>query len=318
MATSGSWDYSLTAADIIQAALEDLLVVQDGSSISSGDSALGLKTLNLLVKQWQGTADMAQGFKVFLRQFVYVFLQKNQAVYQIGPASGDDNATTSYSSTTISAAEAAAQTTLSVTSTTGMTAADKIGIQLDSGSIQWTTISSTGAGPTVVIPASGLTGAAAAGNRVFWYTSKAQRMTDVLSAVLRNTSTQDTPLRFIKTAEEYELFSDKTATGDPTRIMVEPLRITTKLTLDTYPQDVTKVIRLLALYPSEDYDATTNDIAYPQEWFAALEYELARRLAPKFNAKWTPELQACWQDATQIARQLTPQVSTAYFEPGRD
>ena len=319
MATSGSYDYSLTAATIIQDALENIGVVQNGESVDSDDQSVALRTLNMPAKQWQGTADQAQGFKMFLRQIVYMFLQLNQTVYNIGPAAADDHATTTYYTTTLDAAEAAGQTTLSVASTASMANSDQIGIELDSGAIQWTTVSSFVANDTVTIAAvGGLTGAAASGNTVFYYTTKAQRLTDIMTAVLRNSDGTDLPITFFRTVQDYEALPDKSAEGDPYALLVEPLRIKTKITLDYAPQDVTKVIRMVALYPSEDYDATTDDIAYPQEWFAALSWELARRLAPKFEKSWTPERQANWESATTIARQLTPQDTSAYFQPGRE
>ena len=82
--------------------------------------------------------------------------------------------------------------------------------------------------------------------------------------------------------------------------------------------DVTKQLRLTVIYPAEDYDATTDDIAYPQEWFAALEWELAKRLAPKFNKRWTKTHEINWEQATQIARQLNPQSTTVYYQPHAD
>ena len=78
MAPSGSFDYSLTAADIIQAALEDILVYEAGETVASGDSTIALRTLNLIVKQWQGDADMAQGLKVWTRQRLTLFLAEGQ------------------------------------------------------------------------------------------------------------------------------------------------------------------------------------------------------------------------------------------------
>lgn len=317
MATSGSYDYSLTAADIIQSALEDLQVFEAGQTVDSNDSAIALRTLNMLTKQWQGTADQAPGMKVFLRKIIYMFLQKSQTVYYIGPASGDDNATTTYYSTTLDANEASGQTILSVTSTANMTAADKIGIQLDTGAIHWTTISSFVTNDTVTI-ASQITSAASSGNYVFWYTSKPQRLTDILAGSLRYTDGSDLPMIRYASVEEYEQLNYKSSVGDPARYLVEPYISNTKITVDFSPGDVQKVVRFIGLYPAEDYDATTNDIAYPQEWLAALEWELAKRLAPKFGKAWTEAMERNWVASAGIARQLTPQNSAVYFQPGRD
>ena len=327
MATSGSYNYSATAAQIISASAEDIGLIQPGQTVSSAQSAVMLQRLNYLAKQWQGKADMAQGLKIHTRQRVTVFLAKNQPRYLIGPAATDNHATTQYGRTTISAAEAAGQTTLSITATTDttnypgttvtMTASDKIGIVQTDGSLFWTTISSTGAGPTVVV-ADGLSVGAAAGAYVYWYTSKAQRFPVCEFASLRNKDTVDVPLDVMTEVAQYEAITNKTQTGDPISLVIEPLTLNTRVTTDFYPQDVTKQLRLTVLYPAEDYDATTDDIAFPQEWFAALEWELALRCAPLFGRTWTPEMQLNYTQATVIARELNPQNTTRHFEPDRE
>ena len=50
MATSGSWNFSLTAAQIIASAYEDLGVITPGGTVASADSTLALNRLNMIVK----------------------------------------------------------------------------------------------------------------------------------------------------------------------------------------------------------------------------------------------------------------------------
>lgn len=332
MATSGSYDYSRTAAQIISAAYEDLGVIEPGGTVASADSAMALVRLNMLVKQWQGDSDMAPGMKVHTRQRITLFLAKGQQKYAIGPASGDARAATVFGRTTIRTAEAAGQTVLDVTAlddtttdpgtTVTMAASDIIGIQTDDSGgddIFWTTISSTSAsGPTVTIASALPTGrAAAAGNYVWWFTNRAQRFPVIESAVLRDENRNDTPLEIYTDVREYELgVASKYADGAPTSILVEPLRITTRVTLNSQPTDVTDTIVMTVLYPAEDYDATTDDIAFPQEWYAALSWELAFRLAPSKGVLWTPVREANRQNALAMARSLNPETSVLYFCPG--
>jgi len=325
MATSGSWNLSLTAADIIKLALEDIGLLRVGAtSVPNNYTDAALRRLNVIVKQWQGTSDSAPGMKVWTRQSIVLFLAEGQQKYLVGPASTDARATTAYGRTTIDAAEAISQTTISVTATTDtttdpgttvtMTASDIIGIEQDDGTIHWSTISSVAAGDTVTI-ASGITVAAAVGNYVWWFTSRAQRFPVIESATLLDENRAETGLYIYRDPDEYrEGVADKYADGDPTSILVEPLRITTRITLDTQPTDVTKQIVLNVLYPAEDYDASTDDIAFPQEWYAALEWELAKRCATMFGRPWTPEMESNWLISTTIARNLNPEVSNAYFQ----
>ena len=136
MSTSGTYTYSATAAQAIQEALEILGVLESGRTPTTADQTSCLTTLNMMVKQWSGNFDFAPGLKAFARKRGYVFLQKNQGSYSLGPTG--DNAALTYNTTTMRVAGTATNTTLEVTSTAGMTAADKIGILLDSGMIQRT------------------------------------------------------------------------------------------------------------------------------------------------------------------------------------
>lgn len=328
MAVSGSYNYSLTAAGIIAAAYEDLGMISAGGTVASADSVMALTRLNMIVKQYQGTIDGAPGVKVHTRQRVTLFLAKGQQTYLIGPASTDARASTAYGRTTLDAAEAAGQTVLSVTATTDtttdpgttvtMTASDIIGVQTDDSGgddIFWSTISSVVAGDTVTI-ASALPTArpAASGNYVYWFTSRAQRFPVIESAVLRNSSRNDSELLIYRDAREYDLgVVDKYADGTPTAILVEPLRIATRVTLNSQPTDVTDQIVMTVLYPAEDYDATTDDIAYPQEALRFLSWELAFALAPSVG-RWTPEMELNRKEAKAMYLNLNPEVSDLYFQ----
>ena len=74
MALSNSFDLTSTAADVIQAALEDLQIVSAGESVDSDDQALALRALNKLVKQWSSPADGSPGLKVWLRKTIHMVL----------------------------------------------------------------------------------------------------------------------------------------------------------------------------------------------------------------------------------------------------
>ena len=324
MATSGSFNYSLTAADIIKSAYEDLGVISPGDSVGTNDQTMALTRLNMLVKQLQGDPDISPWLKILSRRRITMALAKGQQTYLVGPASTDSRASTQMGRTTLSGAEAAAQTVLSITSNTDtttypgttltMTNGDVIGIQLDDGTIQWTTISGTPS--TTATVADALTGAAASGNYVWWFTSRAQRFTNLEAAVLREASGTDSPLMVYRDVREYDLgVASKYADGDPTAILVEPLRINTRITLNSQPTNVAKQIILTALYPAEDYDATTDDIAFPQECFLFLSWELAFLLSASYG-RWTPEMEKNRATALARARAMNPEVSSLYFQPG--
>ena len=197
-----------------------------------------------------------------------------------------------------------------------MTTSDIIGIEQNDGTIFWSTISSVAAGDTVTI-ATGIDVAAAVGNYVWWFTSRAQRFVEIESATLLDENRRETPLGIYREVAAYEQgVVDKYADGDPTILLVEPLRITTRVTLDAQPTDVTKQIQLTVLYPAEDYDATTDDIAFPQEYQNFIEWELAMATAPAFGAPWTKDMEANRLRAETFAKSLNPEKTDAYAQCG--
>ena len=305
--------------------VENLGVLASGGTIVTADQTLALRRLNVIAKQYQGTADGAQGLKIHTRQRITLMLAKGQQTYSIGPASGDARASTAIYRTTIDGAEAIGQTVLSVTDTsdtttypgtTGtMTASDIIGIQQDDGTIFWTTVSSISAGVSVTV-GTGLDVAASVGNYVWWFTSRAQRFPVIESAVLREAGYTTTPLDVYTEVRQYEYgVSDKYANGTPTAILVEPLRVATRITLNSQPTDIQQQIILTVLYPSEDYDATTNDIAYPQEALRFLSWELSFEIAPAFQVAWTPQMEKLRLESRQAWMSLNPENSVLYFQP---
>lgn len=322
MATSGSFDYSRTAAQLIAGVYEDLGAISVGATVAAADEAMALSRLNYIAKQYQGKSDGAPGIKVHTRQRVTLMLAKGQQSYLVGPASSDARASTAVGRTTISAAEAGGQTVLSITSNTDtttypgttitMTASDIIGIELDAGTIHWSTISGT-PGATATI-ADALASAAAAGNYVWWFTSRAQRFPVIESAVLRDENYNDTPIDIYTVVQQYEqAVASKYADGTPTCMLVEPLRIATRVTFNSQPTDVTKTIVMTVLYPSEDYDAAANDIAYPQEAIRFLHWELAFALAPSLG-HWTDVMEKNRNEARAMYLNLNPENSVLYFQ----
>lgn len=328
MATSGSWNFSVTAANVITSACENLGVVQPGGTVPTATSTMALARLNYITKQHQGTANGAPGIKPYLRQRVFLFPALGQQEYLIGPAATDARASTSFGRTTIDAAEASGQTVISVAATSDtttfpgttktMTAADIIGIEMDDGTIHWSTVSSISAGDTVTI-GDATSDTAAVGNYVYWFTARAQRFTNIDSATLRDENYNDTGLLIYVDRREYDLgVADKFANGDPSCILVEPLTLNTRVTFDAQWNDANKFVVLNVLYPTEDYDATTNDIAYPQEAYRFLVWELAFEMAPVFGGSiWTSAHEKNRQEARAMFFNLNPENSVLYFQPNR-
>jgi hypothetical protein len=323
VATSLSWDYSLTGANVITTAYENLGVIAAGGTVATADSTTALTRLNLIAKQIGPSSGV--NVQMHTRQRVSLMLAKGQQTYTIGPAATDSRSSTLLGRTTVSSAYASG-TSLSVTgitdttsypgTTISMTSADFIGVVLNDGTIGWTTLNGTPGSSPVTLTA-GFSAAASAGNYVYWFTSRAQRLIYIESAVLRDRNFNDTSLGVFRTAQQYEAgVASKQSDGDPTTILIEPLRINTKVTLDSQPTDVTKQIVLTGWYVQEDYDATSNDVAFPQEAYRWLCWELTSELAPAFGVEWTPKMEKNLLEARQTFLNMNPEVTDAYFRPG--
>lgn len=314
MPSSGSVDFSVNRNEIIEAALRAARILGKDQTPDASHITTGAQALNMIVKQWQGKADFAPGLKVWSRKTAYLFLQSGEHQYDIGPSG--DHWTGTYSTTTSSAAKSASATSLSLTSAIGANA-DNVGIELTDGSIGWTTISSGGGTTTLTLPANSL-GAASSGARVFTYTTKARRPLEILTAVLRDTSSQDVPL-YPMSLEAFESITDKTSDGTPQMYVYEPMLTNGRISFDREPDDVTKVVRIVFLGALEDFDAATDTPDYPQEWYRALKFQLAMDLWSEYKDGDPPSLLKLQRDESlSIAQNTTPETSDLYFQPGLD
>lgn len=272
------------------------------------------QALNLMVKQWQGKADFAPGLKMWSRKRGFLFLSTLAVSYSLGPSG--DHWTSSFVSTTLTAAAATSATSLTVASISGISNGDNIGIILTSGAIFWTTVSGSPSGVTVTI-ASGLTGPAASGNTIYTYTSKTRRPLQLVTAVIRDSNSNDIPLNYM-TVEDYQALPSKansTATGDPSAIYYESQLTNGVLYVDVYPSDLTKYLHFVYLSPIEDFNAATDTPDYPQQWYNALKWGLAKQIAPEFGLQFTDDMESNYTEAVALARDQDPESTSDHFRP---
>jgi hypothetical protein len=282
MATSGSYNWTINRDETILLAFQ-LINVYDNdsttSSISTGDLAMAVKVLNGLLKMWAN-----DGILVTKRRKGYLFTAIDQAGYGLGSASGANHNTNTLVATTIISNTASTSTVLPLTSTTGMTAGDFIGIELTAGTRQWTTIVSVDTTTQVTIT-TGLTGAAAAGNTVFTYTSKINRPLDILYGTnidYSTTSLTETQIDMISHDQYYKLPA-KTTDGLPNQMYYNKQEIGanpyySNLYLYPVPSDVKKIVTFTYLDSIQDLDSSTDDIDLPQEALYPLAFNLACEL----------------------------------------
>ena len=152
MATSGTTSFSVTELDILTDAAGNIGLIDPGHELDPEMVVTLRRKLNMLIKQWTAQADYAPGLKMWTRRRGFLFLQKSQAVYSLGP-SGDECAAESYVTTTLAAGASSGASTVTVASIAGLASAMRIGVLLASGSFQWTTINGAPSGATVTLTA---------------------------------------------------------------------------------------------------------------------------------------------------------------------
>ena len=307
MATSGSINYNSTRNELIQDALILIGVIGAEESIHEADLALANRFLNRMVKAWD-----AQGIHLWTYSEATLFLADGTNSYNMASASSDARWADTVYDTTLSAAEAASQTVLSVTDSTGMTAADICGIVLDDDTIHWTTIATVDSATQITVDTA-LASAAASGNRVYAFTSRSERPLHIHSIRRRSGSgvdVHDVPLITLSREEYFDL-PNKEAKSTPTQFYYDPQLTTGKLYLYPTPDDPEVRLKLTYQRQLEDFDAAADNPDFPQEWLECLTYNLAMRLAPAFGkdqkviATIAPMAQASLQNILDHDQEVT-------------
>jgi predicted lipoprotein with Yx(FWY)xxD motif len=274
MALSGSYDYSRNALQIITEAMELIQALPAGQTMASEDSSTCLATLNMMIKAWQ-----AEGISLWTKKDAALFLEYGEELYSIGPSG--DNSTTSWVKTEIATAGSTTDLTITVDSDDGVTNGDYIGIELDDGTLQWTTVNGVPAANVITITAA-LTDDVAVDNHVYTYTTKIQRPIEIADVRIRNSDGYERPLP-LKSRQEYMALSNKEEAGAANLVYYDAQLTNGKLYVWQACNNVQEYLKFTAKVPVQDFDALTNDPDFPQEWLLALSWNLACFIAPKFG-----------------------------------
>lgn len=277
MATSGTADFNLTRNKIIRAAARKIQAVRAGSVMGAAMIADFDEALNAMVKHWQATP----GLHVWTVAEATLFPVPGQVQYPISNAASSAHATQTYVKTEISANEAAGQNVISLETTDGMSANDHIGITLDDGTIQWSTISGA-PGATVTI-ADDISDSAAAGNLVYTYTKKIVRPLRIVAArSFDPESLEETQVDMIARLD-YRMLSNKTLPGQVNQLFYDPQLTTGQLYLYQTSTTMGRLVNFTWWRPIEDFATAGDNPDLPQEWIQTLIFNLAVVMAPEFD-----------------------------------
>ena len=267
MDTSGSVDFGVDRDDIITEALLVMGVLAECDTPSANQlTSMGL-TLNLLVKAWQ-----AEGLNLFAIETGYVFLEEDKQTYTFGT----DHITTSYTEGTLDSAVVATDTTIDITDNSASDG-DYIGITLDDGSIQWTTVNGAPVGATITLT-DAIASAGAAGNRVVYYTTKANTPMQITEAVRRDTTGSDSLVKGM-TRGSYFGVGNKSESGYVSHINFS------NGVISVYQPSSNDTDMLVLKWERrlDDFDSATDDADFPQEWHLPLVWNLATLACPKYG-----------------------------------
>ncbi len=275
MTVSGSINFSVSRNDIIKAAMRLLGKLHPGEVPSAEEISDASEALNMMVKAWQ-----TRGFGMWLNQNNTLALAYGTEYYDLG-ATGTHFAA-SMAETAMATAAIAGAATITVDSDDSITNGDYIGIELDDGTMQWTTVNGVPVANVVTLTAV-LTAAAAVDNVVFSYTTKAQRPMSILDIRRRNTSGNDVEVRTVSRSE-YMAISNKASKGKANQAFYDAQMGNGRLYLWPTCDDVSDRLLITIKRTVYDFDAIADTPDFPQEWYRALKFNLAIEISPEYNA----------------------------------
>lgn len=265
MATSGSTNFATSRDSLIKYAYYNIGKIGEGETPSATQVTDAAIILNMIVKFWH-----TKGLPLWALKTGYLL-----PIAATNSMLATSHVVTTYTQTTLDADEASGQTALTVASITGISASDVLGVELDDGTIHWTTVNGAPSGTTVTATAP-LPSAAADGNIVYAYTTsnRISRPLRVIHAYTRDvTSTTDTEIEIVGYQDIAQL-SAKTSEGRPNRLFYDP-QLVGEFTWWPRFENGDHVIVFRYHRPFEDFDASGDEPDFPQEWYLPLLWYLS-------------------------------------------
>lgn len=310
MARSGSYNFALDRDTIVKRAMQLVNLININQTARGADQAYAVDIFQSMIKMWQ-----AEGIQLWNRKQATLFTAYQDNQYSI--SNTGDHCANSYVSTTLSAAEASGQTVLSVTSSTGMTAADFVGIKLVNNTRQWTTIVSVDSATQITVTAA-LTGAAASGSTVIAYTSKiADRPLRILDARSIDLANDRTSISMEMIGyDQYFNIPTKNSDGRPNNFYYDKLLDAGVLYLYPRPNNVNELIEFTYHESIEDVDSGTDNMDFPTEWTLPLIYGLAVELCVAFGKfEQLPTIKGMADEYKKIVRDFDNDEEPFYLLP---
>jgi hypothetical protein len=279
MSTSGTYTFALNRDQLITSALRKVSAFESGETPDAAAVDEASDALNTMIKHWQGA-----GVEIWTTEEAVLFPVTGQTSYVLGLTSAD-RAAGPYVQTALTSDAAISATSIVVDSVTNIATTYIIGIVLDDGTIQWTTVNGAPSGSTVTITAA-LTDSASEGNAVFVYPAALVRPLKILAARRHNLDSGiDVPLSEMGRVEYQDMPNKATESAINSYYYDRRGGAETNglIYLWPTPADETEVVKLTVALPIQDFTAAGNDADFPPEWTRAIVWGLADELADEYD-----------------------------------
>ncbi len=268
-------NFTETRDQISSDALQLIGYLAAGETAAANDLTFCANAVNKMIKAW-----MAQGIHLFNEEDGILYPVVGQAAYTLTATGGANGAADANVAVSTTLASAGSGTSIVVTSATGMTVSDNIGIVLTSGALFWTTITII-SGTTITLNAA-LTSVAASGNPVYSYTNSLLRPLSINSARFRDSNTFDRKMKIVP-REDYMNIPQKSLTGQPIILYYSPQSTTGVVYVWPTPTSGNGQIMVTYLREILDVDNASDNFDFPEEWLECITYNLAVRIAPAYG-----------------------------------
>jgi len=278
VATSNSVDFTVTRDNLVKYALLNVGGIGDGESPSSNQLTDCSMILNMIAKAWH-----SDGMPLWALKEGYILPVSDTNQVLLGPSGG--HATLSYVHATLTASSAGV--TIDIADTTGISNTNSIGVELDDGTMHWTTVNGVPTA-TVITLTSGLASTASVGNHVYAYAAKIQRPLKILEAISMNMGNPpNTEVEVqVTTHNDFFFTSDTTSeSSQALKLWYDPQLINGIVSIWPRFQDGGNIIKIWFHRPFEDFDAAGDNPDFPQEFYLPLLWQLSWAISPQYGVQ---------------------------------
>ncbi len=309
MATSGTITTTTTAKEIIQETLEMLGALGEGELANAQQETSLLRTLRNLCTAWQ-----ADGLNLFAVESVVLLLNPGQISYRIP---SDDTVTASdILPNNVSSYLTAGSTNVTFTEAIDTTHT-VCGLLQEDNTLHLANMFNINGATCSIDIATQAAVAAGASAYTFIATTPSRRFMKALHGSYLNHSGTSIPMEAMS-RNDYDALSKKTSTGIPLQYYVDTQTTYNEVYIWPTANSPTQLVRLDVQRQLDSVTATTDDLAFPGEWFLPLATNLAHVSSSKYGLPLddTRRLQLLAEKYYEMASDFDFEWGTSiYFQP---